>query len=113
MIHAFNSYAEQVVDCLHKEGFYAEANISSETLKKKILEAQISQWNYILGIFFPDEHYFNILVVGTEEQAGRSVNVRIREDVSTRNQGAPMELEEFITKLIKLRDERSLNYALD
>jgi threonyl-tRNA synthetase len=34
---------------LHDAGFYVEANLSSETLKKKILEAQVAQWNYILG----------------------------------------------------------------
>jgi threonyl-tRNA synthetase len=47
--HAFDGYASEVARRLHGEGFYAEANLSSETLKKKILEAQVSQWNYILG----------------------------------------------------------------
>jgi len=47
--HAFDEYASEVAQGLYKEGFYAEANLSSETLKKKILEAQVSQWNYILG----------------------------------------------------------------
>jgi len=47
--HAFDAYASEVARRLHGEGFYAEASLSSETLKKKILEAQVSQWNYILG----------------------------------------------------------------
>jgi len=50
--HAFDNYAAEVAKSLHDVGFYAEANLSSETLKKKILEAQMSQWNYILGNFF-------------------------------------------------------------
>ena len=48
--HAYDQYASEVAKCFHAEGFYVEANLSSETLKKKILEAQVSQWNYILGM---------------------------------------------------------------
>ena len=47
------------------------------------------------------------------EQDGRSVNVRIRDDVSTRNQGVPIALDEIISKLVKLRDARSLNHSLE
>jgi threonyl-tRNA synthetase len=53
-----------------------------------------------------------MIVVGQVEQDGRSVNVRIRDDVSTRRQGVPVALEEFITKLTELRDSRSLSHAL-
>jgi len=48
--HPFDGYAQEVADRLHNEGFFVEANLSSETLPKKVLEAQVSQWNYILGI---------------------------------------------------------------
>jgi threonyl-tRNA synthetase len=48
--HAYDRYASEVAKRFHAEGFYVEANLSSETLKKKILEAQVSQWNYILGM---------------------------------------------------------------
>jgi hypothetical protein len=51
--------------------------------------------------------------VGQLELDGRSVNVRIRDDISTRNQGVPIALNEFISKLVKLRDERSLKHSLD
>jgi len=47
------------------------------------------------------------------EQDGRSVNVRIRDDVSTRNQGVPIALDEFISELIELRDSRSLMHSLE
>jgi hypothetical protein len=47
--HAYDQYASEVVQQFHNAGFYVEANLSSETLKKKILEAQVAQWNYILG----------------------------------------------------------------
>jgi threonyl-tRNA synthetase len=54
-----------------------------------------------------------MIVVGQVELDGRSVNVRIRDDVSTRNQGVPIALEEFVSKLIKLKEERSLKHSLD
>ena len=59
------------------------------------------------------EEWINLKVVGKVEQDGRSVNVRIRDDVSTRHQGVPIALDEFISKLVKLRDERSLKHSLD
>ena len=40
------------------------------------------------------------------------MNVRIRDDVSTRRQGVPVALEEFISKLAELRDSRSLSHGL-
>jgi threonyl-tRNA synthetase len=49
---AFDEYASEVAEELQNAGFYAEASLSSETLKKKILEAQVAQWNYILGRCF-------------------------------------------------------------
>ena len=53
-----------------------------------------------------------MVVVGQVEQDGKSVNVRIRDDVSTRKQGVPIALEEFVSKLTELRDSRSLSHAL-
>ena len=47
--HAFDDYASEVATRLHDAGFYSEANLSSETLNKRILEAQVAQWNYIVG----------------------------------------------------------------
>jgi len=52
--HAFDDYASEVASRLHDAGFYAEANLSPETLNKRILEAQFAQWNYIVGIFPKD-----------------------------------------------------------
>jgi threonyl-tRNA synthetase len=141
--HAFDDYASEVASRLHDAGFYAEANLSSETLNKRILEAQVAQWNYIVGMFLSPQHRpltpsfkgvgsipslnpclsknrafkpstlrVLMVVVGQVEQDGKSVNVRIRDDVSTRKQGVPIALEEFISTLTELRDSRSLSHAL-
>ena len=47
--HAYDHFAQKVANRFHDAGFYAEADTGSDTLMKKILNAQVAQWNYILG----------------------------------------------------------------
>jgi len=42
-------YANEVASKLWDAGLFAEADVSSDTLKKKILNAEIARWNFILG----------------------------------------------------------------
>ena len=77
-----------------------------KSLKRKSL-------NGIIFSVLPQYVLELIAVVGQVEQDGRSVNVRIRDDVSTRNQGVPIALDEIIAKLVKLRDARSLKHSLE
>lgn len=58
-------YAAFVRDSLHERGFHVDADLGDGTLKKKVREAQVAQYNYIL-------------VVGKSEEETMSVNVRIR-----------------------------------
>jgi len=58
-------YARYVRDTLHSRGFHADANLGDGTLKKKVREAQVAQWNYIM-------------VVGKSEEEKVSVNLRMR-----------------------------------
>jgi threonyl-tRNA synthetase len=46
------------------------------------------------------------VVVGDQEMNGREVNVRNRDDTSSQDRGKPVPLQEAITKLVALRDER-------
>lgn len=62
----FGDYAQHVRDYLHDAGFYVDYDSSEATLEKKIRNAQIAQYNYIL-------------VVGGEEVAANSVNIRARD----------------------------------
>merc|ERR1712217_481060 len=59
------AYASYVKDYLYSRGFHAEVNLSDKTMNKKIREAQIDRYNYIL-------------VVGREEENAMTVNVRLR-----------------------------------
>lgn len=64
----FTDYAIKVRDQVHQAGFYVDADISDRKLDKKIREAQLAQFNYIL-------------VVGEKEEKSESVNVRTRDNV--------------------------------
>lgn len=58
-------YAHAVAHALLGDGVYVDVDASTNTLNKKIREAQIEQYNYIV-------------VVGAEEEAAGTVNVRTR-----------------------------------
>lgn len=66
---AFNAYAETVRQRLHDAGFMVEHDTDdSDTMNKKIRNAQLSQFNFIL-------------VVGEKEQTNETVNVRTRDNL--------------------------------
>lgn len=91
-------YAHEIVDILHKAGFYVEADVGPATMPKKIRNAEIAQWNFIV-------------VVGAEELATRSVNVRNRDDPSSKAKGETQPLDRFIETLISLKTSRTRNQA--
>jgi len=63
-----NNYANEVHQKIHNAGFYVDVDVSDKTLQKKILFAQVAQYNYIL-------------VVGEKEMEEGSVNIRTRDNV--------------------------------
>jgi len=63
----FLHYAQQVHQRIHDAGFFVDVDSSDRKLAKKIREAQLAQYNYIL-------------VVGEKEQADGTVNVRTRDN---------------------------------
>jgi len=64
---AFFDYAQQVRDRLHAAGYYADVELSNKQLAKKVREATVAQYNYIL-------------VVGDKEKTDGTVNIRNRND---------------------------------
>lgn len=63
----FLNYASEVQQLVHNAGFYVDIDDSSRTLNKKVREAQLAQYNFIL-------------VVGQQELEQNSVNVRTRDN---------------------------------
>ncbi|KAL1800374.1 hypothetical protein ACET3X_000716 [Alternaria dauci] len=90
-----NDYVKEVQAALRKRHLHADIDISGNTMQKKIRTAQLALYNFIM-------------VVGAEEQQARAVNWRNRDDQETQQRGVIVPLDEAIEKLVKLRDERSI-----
>ena len=88
----FNDYAEEVVAELHAAGFHAEADLSTKTMKKKVFEAQNSNWNYIC-------------IVGDAEVNANGVNVRLRGQERARGL---ISREDLMVELQDLRDSKAI-----
>jgi threonyl-tRNA synthetase len=63
----FVEYAYDVQQLIHEAGFYVDVDDSTRTLNKKVREAEVNQYNFIL-------------VVGQQEIDSKGVNVRTREN---------------------------------
>ncbi len=80
----FNEYANAVADQMKEQGIRANVDGRSESIGKKIREAQLQQVNYIL-------------VVGEKELNDKTINVRTRDNVV---HGAK-KVDKFIEQLVK------------
>uniref|UniRef100_A0A1S4BZA3 threonine--tRNA ligase n=1 Tax=Nicotiana tabacum TaxID=4097 RepID=A0A1S4BZA3_TOBAC len=60
------SYALELRERIHDAGYYVDVDTSDRTIQKKVREAQVAQYNYIL-------------VVGEAEASSRQVSVRVRD----------------------------------
>jgi threonyl-tRNA synthetase len=78
----FVDYCYDVQQELHEAGFYVDIDESKNTLNKKVREAQLSQYNFIL-------------VVGAKEVETKEVNIRTRENEVK----GTMKLPDFISFL--------------
>ncbi|ELP84862.1 threonyl-tRNA synthetase, cytoplasmic, putative [Entamoeba invadens IP1] len=85
----FNEYGKKIVDKLNAEGFYADLDETDNKLPKKIRNAQIAQYNFIL-------------VVGEEEMKTESVNIRTRENEVK----GKASLDDFLAQIKKLQEEK-------
>lgn len=85
----FDDYAETVKKHIHDAGFMVEADLDAgDTMNKKIRNAQLAQFNFIL-------------VVGEKERSSNTVNVRTRDNKIH----GELSLDELVVKLNKIRDE--------
>ncbi|KAI8997810.1 hypothetical protein BDB01DRAFT_846418 [Pilobolus umbonatus] len=92
---AFFDYAQEVTAKLVEIGIYADADLSDNTLNKKIRNSELSQYNFIF-------------VVGGEEETSRSVNVRNRDDVGTKAKGQTVPLDAVLKSIKELKQTKSL-----
>jgi threonyl-tRNA synthetase len=93
-------YSREVQLLFRKAKMYVDTDLTGNTLPKKIRNAQVAQYNFIL-------------VVGAQERDNRAVNIRNRDDPATQQKGAMMQLDEALKKITELRDERRLVNAIE
>jgi threonyl-tRNA synthetase len=82
-----------VYEELYAAKIFAEVDLSSKTLNKKVREGQLAQYNLIL-------------VVGAKEQESRSVNIRSRDNA----QVGTKTIAEAITWFNELKDTYSKEF---
>ncbi|WFC95929.1 threonine--tRNA ligase [Malassezia brasiliensis] len=94
-------YAEKVRQKLWDAGFFADADLSDNTLNKKIRNGELAQYNFVF-------------VVGHEEQETESVNVRNRDTDPTVAKGKTetIKLDTVIQQLQKLKETKELSNQL-
>ncbi|RKP13158.1 hypothetical protein BJ684DRAFT_20334 [Piptocephalis cylindrospora] len=92
---AFYDYADRVRSTLHEAGLYVDVDNGENTLNKKIRNAEIAQYNFIL-------------VVGQDEEETGSVNVRSRDDVGTKAKGQTQALDDVLGKMVELKKSKAL-----
>ncbi|ODV88411.1 hypothetical protein CANCADRAFT_33015 [Tortispora caseinolytica NRRL Y-17796] len=95
----FFDYASEVASKLHAAGLYSDADLSANTLMKKVRQGQLHQYNFIF-------------IVGQEELEARSVNIRNRDDPKQQNKTEAIPLDQAIEKLLALKASRNLNNEL-
>ncbi|KAF8194343.1 threonyl-tRNA synthetase [Mycena galopus ATCC 62051] len=96
---AYKDYATQVCEKLKALGLFVDVDNGADTLPKKVRNGEIAQYDFIL-------------VVGDVEMKSQSVNVRNRDDVGSKGRNEMMPVEEFGTKLVALKNSRSLHNKL-
>ncbi|GFY76616.1 threonine--tRNA ligase 1, cytoplasmic [Trichonephila inaurata madagascariensis] len=87
----FEEYAQKVCNEIHSAGFICDMDVDQgDTMKKKIRNAQLAQYNYIF-------------VVGEREKSSNTVNVRTRDDNAVRGE---FTISDVISKFKILKEKR-------
>lgn len=96
----YNEYAEEVRQKLHDAGFYADVDVTGNTLQKKVRNGQVQKYNFIF-------------IVGEQEATEKSVNIRNRDIQDLQGKNEAISLDLVIEQLIKLRDSKRNDNKLE
>ena len=99
MTNTVFDYAKSVQQRLWDEGFFADVDLSDNTLPKKVRNGEIAQYNFVF-------------VVGHEEMETKSVNIRNRDDANQKGKAETIDLERTVQLLKALKSERRLENKL-
>ncbi|QLL32361.1 hypothetical protein HG536_0C05300 [Torulaspora globosa] len=95
----YQEYAQQVRDKLHNAGFYADVDLSGNTLQKKVRSGQMLKYNFIF-------------IVGEQEMTENSVNIRNRDIIEQQGKNATVNVDTVIEQLKRLADEKRVDNVL-
>lgn len=119
----FKGYAQEVQQQLHDQGLFAEVDMTDNTLNKKIRNAQVAQWNFIMGMSLYSltviRHsgqklqvlHADIAVVGEVEAETKSVNIRNRDD-EVQGREETVTVADAVQKLVALKKSRASDNKL-
>ncbi|CCK69517.1 threonine--tRNA ligase THS1 KNAG_0C04150 [Huiozyma naganishii CBS 8797] len=92
----YQDYAQDVRDQLHAAGFYADVDMTGNTLQKKVRNGQMLKYNFIF-------------IVGEQEMNEKSVNIRNRDIMEEQGKNATVALATVIEQLKVLKDEKRMD----
>ena len=95
----FQDYAQEVRDKMAEAGFYADVDLSGNTLQKKVRNGQMLKYNFIF-------------IVGEQEMTEKSVNIRNRDVMDLQGKNATVQVETVLKQLLQLKNEKRLDNVL-
>lgn len=95
----YQYYAQKVRDQLWDAGFYADVDLTGNTLQKKVRNGQMMKYNFIF-------------IVGEQEMNENSVNIRNRDIMEEQGKNATVVIDTVIEQLQQLKDEKRNDNAL-
>lgn len=96
---AYQEYAKELTTKLVKEGFYADVDLTGETLPKKVRNGQMLKYNFIF-------------IVGHAEAEEHSVNIRNRDIMEEQGKNATVKFDIVLEQLRELKAGRRGDNAL-
>ncbi|GCE98803.1 threonyl-tRNA synthetase [Zygosaccharomyces mellis] len=88
----YQPYAQEIRDKMHDAGFYADVDLSGNTLQKKVRNGQMLKYNFIF-------------IVGEQEMNEKSVNIRNRDVMEQQGKNATVSVETVLEQLKKLKND--------
>lgn len=89
----FQDYAQEVRDKMVEAGFYADVDLSGNTLQKKVRNGQMLKYNFIF-------------IVGEQEMTEKSVNIRNRDVMDLQGKNATVAVDTVLEQMKKLKEEK-------
>ncbi|CDR44075.1 CYFA0S13e02894g1_1 [Cyberlindnera fabianii] len=95
----YYNYATEVSKKLNAAGFYADVDVTGNTLQKKVRTGQLQKYNFIF-------------IVGEQEEVANGVNIRNRDIAELQNKNEMVSLDTVIAQLTELKESKRGDNAL-